>query len=440
METGMNRENDDSLIALAYSDLGGITRARVTFNKEIPRLLSTGVNWTAGNQVITPLDGLAPENPYGSQGDFRLIPDLSTEVDLRDMEDSGDPHFVICDAVTFDMEPWAACPRGQLKAAVADFEAETSLRVVSAFEHEFTLLGIDTPPPSVISLAGVRELRPLIEKTMEALRRANLEPQVWYPEFGPHQHECTVAPAEGIKGADRAVMFREVLREVFNHNGVGLTFSPVLDPEGIGNGMHVHLSLRDDEGNPVLADPAQRGGLSTVGARFAAGIVRHAPALTAFTAPSAISGGRMFPGRWSASHPTLSVQDREAALRICPTIGRTEQERAASFNIEYRASDATASPYLVLTALIRAGLEGIKQEYELPEFIDDPAAAEARGELDPLPRSIAESLDALEADPVVSGWFTDEFLTPYTVMKRYEHEQAEALDEKERHARYSEIY
>ena len=121
-----------------------------------------------------------------------------------------------------------------------------------------------------------------------------------------------------------------------------------------------HMSFVDQTGANALFDPAAPGRLSTIGAAFAAGIVRHMPALVAVTAPSVSSYMRLKPHNWSASYTWLGDQDREASLRICPTPTLGGKSPEKSFNIEFRACDATASPHLALGMLVRAGLEGIR--------------------------------------------------------------------------------
>jgi glutamine synthetase len=119
------------------------------------------------------------------------------------------------------------------------------------------------------------------------------------------------------------------------------------------------------------------------------------------------------------------VQNREAAIRICPSPKRDPAERGAAFNIELRSTDATASPYLTIGAVVRAGLEGIRKELPLPALLDcDPADLSDRERkergIEPLPGSLDRALDALEADRTVLGWFTPTMVEAYTSLKRFE--------------------
>jgi glutamine synthetase len=122
----------------------------------------------------------------------------------------------------------------------------------------------------------------------------------------------------------------------------------------------LHVSLLDLQGLP-LSDAGTSNGLSTLGQHWAAGILHYLPALCAFTAPTPVSYERLQPHHWSASYACLGQQNREAALRICPTVSLGGKSVAAQFNLEFRAMDATASPHLAMAALLIAGRLGIEQ-------------------------------------------------------------------------------
>lgn len=412
------------LAIFGYGDPGGGMRARVVPVNDLERHTEKGLPWTPGNMSLNIFGAIPADSPYGATGDARLRPDLNSKVSLGP---DTDDVLVMCDATQLDGSAWMHCPRTILKDALSRLEEKTGLRVVASFEHEFSITNWDGADQNPISYESIREVSEEVAQTLSRLEHAGLEPEIWFPEFGKNQHECTIAPSVGVEAADRAVIYREVVRESMRSFGREITFSPVLTPDGVGNGVHIHLSLIDADGNPVMYDPNAEGSISSVGHKFASGIVKHMAAVTALTAPSVISGFRMQPGRWSASHTVLSVQNRAAALRICPITGKTDEQRARGFNIEFRATDATASPYLALAALVYAGLEGIAGDYEpVPLFEGDitdfDEAALAEQGIDVLPQTLDESLAALKADEVAAGWFDEGFLTNYNVVKRSESE------------------
>jgi glutamine synthetase len=280
---------------------------------------------------------------------------------------------------------------------------------------------------------------------MAALDAAGCDPECFLPEYGRDQFEIVCGPAGAVQAADRAVSIREITRELATTLGWQASFCPKTDPDGVGNGVHIHLSLTDLQGNPVTFDASRPGRLSAHAGAFAAGIVRHMAALTALAAPSAVSYQRLKPHHWAASWTTLGEKDREATLRICPTSERPGYDPSRAFNMEFRAADATASPHLSLAMLIRAGIEGLKAGLDTPPIIKgdpDEMSAEDRARLGirRLPGSLGEALAALEADAVVCGWMSPTFLECWRGMRLKELEIVSGLDDAALCRRYAEVY
>jgi glutamine synthetase len=268
---------------------------------------------------------------------------------------------------------------------------------------------------------------------------------VFLPEYGEGQYEVPCAPAEGISGADRAAAMREVVREVARRLGYRASFVPKADPEGVGNGVHIHLSLLDLEDRPVFYDPERPGRLSTVGARFAAGILEHLPALCAFTAPSVVSYLRLVPHFWSAGFGCLGERNRETAIRIPPIVELSGGDPARQCNMEFRAADAAACPHLALAVLVLAGLRGLLDELPEPTLIeDDPTGLdeEERRRLGiiELPGSLEEALGALESDEVVRSWLSKDLLDCYSSVKRNEINLLKGAEPREACERYLRVY
>jgi glutamine synthetase len=210
------------------------------------------------------------------------------------------------------------------------------------------------------------------------------------------------------------------VREVARRLGRRVSFAPLHDPEGVGTGTHIHISLVDEAGRSLGYDPARAGGLSLIAGRFAAGVLRHLPAVLALTAPSPHSYARLVPHRWSAAAAVLGERNREAALRICPVVPLGGMTAQAQIHLEFRAADATASPYLALGALVSAGLEGIREELEPPPVVQAGQPIELERSQNAMPRSLAEALEALESDAVARAWLAPRLLDTYLGLKRLE--------------------
>ena len=242
------------------------------------------------------------------------------------------------------------------------------------------------------------------------------------------------------------MILRELTRATAQRMGQRASFVPIADPDTVGNGVHVHMSLRDRNNRPVSYDATQPYGLSETAGRFVAGILHHMPALCALTAPSVVSYLRLTPHRWSASWNNLGYRDREACVRICPVLDIADVPPIADqFNVEYRAADAAASPYIALGALIWAGLDGIRQGLPVPEATDEDLSnlgenvLKQRG-ITALPGFLEAALTALEQSSAAREWMGETFLDAYLRHKRTEIAIVKHLEPERQCARYAEVY
>jgi glutamine synthetase len=432
------------LTALVTCDLGAIVRGRAVFTDELDDHLQRGIGWVPANHSLTPLGSLADHSPFDSRGDLRLLPDLDTRA--RVGEDEGEPalDLVLCDIVETDGTPWGCCPRLFLREALRELEQEFSLRVQCSFEHEFQLLRSERAALP-FSLEAQRRAEPFASRAMAALAQAGAAPERFFAEFAPHQYELPVAPVDGLAAADRAVVLREVVRDVARRDGVRATFVPLLDPTAAGNGVHIHLRLLDAAGEPVLYREGAPAHMSPLGMSFAAGILGHARALSALTAPSPVSGARLAPHHWSAGAVSLAERNREALLRIPPLVELGGGELAPQLRLEYRGADAAANPYLALGAIVRAGTEGLRRQLPPPPLLEvDPTGLDGpdakRFGVGALPATLTQSLEALAGDETVRGWMDARLYEAYVGIKRAELDAAATLQTAEVCRRYAHIY
>ncbi|MFI0226082.1 glutamine synthetase family protein [Streptomyces lydicus] len=432
------RTDDYATVFVATCDLAGQVRGRAVPPSEHEALLRSGTGWVPANLAISSFGPIAPDNVFGSRGDLRLIPDAGSAVGIP--ADAAAPGMLLylADQRLPDGRPWACCPRTFLRDALADLRERTGLEVVAAFEHEFVLEGL--PESAPFSLRRFRDAEPFGSDLVRLLEHAGLEPETWIPEYGDGQFEVTLRPAPADIAADRAVLLKELVRDLARRRGLPVTFAPLLDAAGVGNGVHVHLSLRDADGRPVLYDPQRPGRLSALGARFSAGVLAHAPALTALTAPSPVSFLRLTPDRWSAGGVFLAERNREALLRICPTTELGRSGPAAQFNLEYRAADATANPWLALAVLVRAGLAGLTGDHDEPTVWPEDTDPSRLSQAPPLPATLDEALEALEKDHVVRSWFDPRLLATHLSVKRSELAQLDGLDDAARIRKVRNVY
>ncbi len=434
----------DDFVMVCYCDIAGQVRGKGFPAKDLDVRMTRGIGWTPTNILISAFGPIA-SSPFGSWGDLILMPDPATKVDVDFGDGSPPEHFYLSDVLNTDCTPWECCPRTFLKRALAALKTETGHQVVASLEQEFFYGGAEANASSSYNLSSVRRHGEFGGALLHALRMANVDVNSYLPEYGARQYEVTYRPGPAVRAADHALIVREIARATAHRLGHRASFAPMVASDGIGNGVHIHMSLRDEDGRPVTYDGKGRHGLSAVAGQFIAGILRHMPALCAITAPSMVSYLRLTPYRWSASYNNLGYRDREAGVRIAPAFATPGADVGEQYNFEYRAADAAANPYLALAVLIHAGLEGIANRLPPPEVTEthpaDFTAEELRRRgIVRLPQSLPEALQALEADAAVRSWFPPPLFDVYLRCKRWEVDFMGKLPVDEQCRRYVEVY
>jgi glutamine synthetase len=429
----------EELVFVATCDISGLARGKGFPARELPARLKKGVGWTGSNLMMSPF-GPIWDTPFGTAGDFMIVPDPAVEVRVDFGDGSAIEHFFLGDVCNTDGSAWECCSRDFLRRAVKQLDEVSGLRLVAAFEQEFFYTGTFDRPGDAYALGAFRRQGSFGETFIAALRAAGVIPDTFLAEYGPRQFEVTVMPQPALTAADHAVITREMARAAAHRLGHRVIFSPKPDPEFVGNGVHIHMSLVDAAGRPATraSGDAARGAppdameLSEPAQHFFAGVLHHMPAICAITAPSPVSYLRLVPNTWAPTAIDIVRQDRGANLRICPVFAAASPaEVTRQFHVEFRATDAAASPYLALGAVLFAGADGIRRGLPLPS---------AGGTAPHLPRSLPEALDRLAANETVAGWFGPTHFDAYMRFKRVEAEKVADLSPAELCARYAEVY
>ncbi|MGI9373966.1 MAG: glutamine synthetase [Hyphomicrobiales bacterium] len=401
---------DSDLIMICTHDIAGQLRGKAVPRRDVQSRSCTGIGWTPTNALITSFGPIAP-SPWGALGDLYIQPDFSTQVDLNLPEAGIYEAFVLGNIKTLDGNAWECCLRSQLTTALARLKEQHGLMIRASFEHEFHYSNSEAQPGLGYAYRAFRRLGKFPNKLMHVLDAAGLTLDTFMPEYGPGQCEVTIGHQTALRAADEAIILQELVRATARGLDGRASFSPMLDPEGVGNGLHLHFSFTNIKGGPVSYDPECPHGVSKKAGAFVAGVLKYMPDFLAFTASSIASYLRLTPHRWSAAFNNFGKQDREAAVRICPVFQpESEAQRAKMFNFEYRAADATASPYLILAALINAGVAGIDERLNTPKVTHQDISALSDDEhaehgVTRLPQTLEEALKNLTG----SEWAADSF-------------------------------
>jgi glutamine synthetase len=424
-----------SLVWFLYADHGGIIRGKSASVAALPSRMVTGIGHTVAMMAMSMLDHLQPVEGMSPVGEVRIMPDPATFVALPYAPGAG---AMVADLVQPDGGPWDGCARTYLKQAIAEL-AGNGYAADAAFEPEFTLgrreASPDGGPDRLVpnddslcySATGFHLAHDYAVELQRALQAQGMPVENYYPELGHGQQEMSVRHAGALRAADNQVLYRETVRGIAFRRGMWASLAPKPIADQAGNGCHLHVSLREmgpdgEPGEPVFYDAADRYRLSETGYHFIGGLLAHLPALVALTCGSVNSYRRLAPQMWSSAYTVYGMDNREAAVRICSPM---RDDPAGSVNLELKPSDSTGNPYLALGACIHAGLDGIRRKLDPGEAVNvDPAtltdAERAAVGAHRLPASLAEALDALQADDLLMESLGDLRRRAYLAVKRSE--------------------
>jgi glutamine synthetase len=269
------------------------------------------------------------------------------------------------------------------------------------------------PVPPYDHFADIRA-----EITLE-LEKAGLVVERQHHEVGTAgQAEINFRFDELLTTADNLMKFKYIVKNTAWRNGKTATFMPKPIFGDNGSGMHCHQSVWAD-GEPLFYDESGYAGLSDTARYYIGGILKHAPSLLAFTNPTVNSYHRLVPGFEAPVNLVYSQRNRSACIRI-PITGANPRAK----RIEFRCPDPSANPYLAFSAMLLAGVDGIKNKIEPPEPIDKDLyelPPDEFSEVATVPASLTAVMDTLEGDHeylLEGGVFTPDLIETWVDYKR----------------------
>jgi glutamine synthetase len=388
-------------LAMTWVDNSGVTRV-----KAVPiQRVEYAAEWGIGASPV--FDGFLPDDAIvagryagGPVGDLRLHPDLTRVTVLAEQ-----PGWAWAPAVRYQQDG-VVHPQDQRSVAGAAVAAlaEAGYAARMAFEIEWSLSTTEpdfTPAASGPAYGYTRlvERSDYLRDLLVALDGQGIPVDQIHPEYGSAQYEISVASEDPVGAADTFVLVRETIRALSMRYGLRASFSPKVVADGVGNGGHVHVSLWRDEVN-LFSAGSERHGMGKEAEAFTAGVLAHLPALLAIGAPSPASYLRLVPSHWAGPFQVWGLENREAALRLIT--GSPGNPSAA--NVELKAFDQSANPYLVVAGLLHTGMAGIAAAAELPDPVNiDPASLPAESQTAlRLPTSLQAATEAFEADELLA--------------------------------------
>jgi glutamine synthetase len=309
--------------------------------------------------------------------------------------------------------------RGVLHRVCREFLPEGSaLRVKTEPEFYFvTENGLPCDQGGYADTYPADPVADVLLKIASGIQKVGMKPHVAHHEAGAAQHEIEIEYDEVKKMADDVVLFKTVAHATSKANGLDVCFMPKPFQGGAGSGLHCHLQLWKEDKN--LFGDENTNGLSETAKMFAAGLLKHAPAITAIANPTVNSYKRLIPNHEAPVYMSWGPVNRTVLVRV-PLF--TTSQKAA---IEIRSPDPTVNPYLLFPALIASGMDGINSKLAPPQPTSEDVfslAPERREQLGikPLPKTLEESLDTLVADQCITKALGSELTDTYVAIKRKE--------------------
>ena len=417
------------LVRCLWADLSNIIRGRAIHINALRQHMINGVGLPASTMGLTITDLQAAPNLHGQ---VRLVADPST---FRIIQYAPNTAIMLSDLYETDLQPWTLCPRSFLKRMIADL-ADMGLHVQVGFELEF-YFGVRTNEGGFVpideslysSSLGMSVAGKVINEIVGSLDDQRIPVDHYHPESGHGQQELVLRPADPLTACDQIILARETIRSIAWSHGWYASFAARPFETQPPSGMHAHLSLWDRQAQNLMYKPAadQDGerlphAMHDEAHWFLAGVMRHLPALTALACPTVNSYRRLQPQAPVSPYVAWGYDNRQAMIRLVPLAW---SESLASANVEFKLADGAANAYLMMGALIAAGLDGLVNHLDLPEPVQssphllDTDTREAMG-IEPLPASLQAAVDALERDATLSAVLGSRMLETYLALKRQE--------------------
>lgn len=388
------RELNVKFIRLQFTDIYGMLKNIAITVEQLECALEKGV--TFDGSVI---DGQARLK----ESDMLLKPDPDTFVVFPWRPRTGAVARLICDVYNYEGTPFAGCPRSNLKRVLQEAK-QLGFTMKVGPEAEFYLFQTDEagqPTTQTHDKGGYFDLSPLDlgenarREMVLALEEMGFEIESSHHEVSPGQHEIDFKYDDALAIADKIVTFKFVVRTIAQRHGLHASFMPKPIANFNGSGMHIHQSLFKDNSNSFYAQDKPNQ-LSDIALGYIGGLLKHARAVCFVTNPIVNSYKRLIPGESAPIFLGWSEQHRSSILRI-------PMRRGVATRVEIRHPDPSCNPYLALSVMLKAGLDGITNKIspvaalEKDVYDMDKAELEALN-IQRLPKNIYEALEEFKKD------------------------------------------
>ena len=397
-------ERNIRFIRLWFTDVLGYLKSVAIAPAELANAFDEGIGFDG-----SAIEGFARTN----ESDMLAKPDPATFSILPWRTEAPGAARMFCDITLPNGDPSPADPRNVLRRTL-NKAAEMGYTCYTHPEIEFFLFKSQPTPgvkPEPVDQGGYFDHTPAVvghdfrRQAITLLEAMGISVEFSHHEGAPGQQEIDLRYADALSTADNIMTFRHVIKEVALEQGFYASFMPKPFTEHPGSGMHTHISLFEGEKNAFHDEKAEFN-LSPVGRSFVAGLLKHAPEITAITNQWVNSYKRLQGGGEAPALINWGQSARGALIRI----PQYKPNKENSTRIEFRSLDSAANPYLSFAVMLAAGLKGIEKKYVL----------EKTESALPLPANLEEAISQMEKSELVRETLGEDVFEYVLLNKRAE--------------------
>ncbi len=407
-------------VRLEYIDILGVNRGKILPIEMLEDMFEDGIAFCAAIMAIgydndvSDVEGLSSYN----YDDFKVMPD-PTKVFLLPYQEKT---ALILGDIYYHGEKMKQSPRWFLKNMIEEYR-KLGYDPIAASEMEFFLFNKDgqgemkpyTNETGNCYTSNVRiDPKDFFKELTKTLKGLDFNVLYMNHEFYSGQYEYNWKHAPALRAADETAIFKGICKDLAEQKDMVATFMGRPKNDNGGSGCHFHFSLNDlATGKNAFDDPTQPQGMSKVMRHFVAGVLKHAPALVAFLAPTINCYKRFLPDSFAPYYIGWGYDNRTTFVRI-------PGERGRATRAEIRAGSAASNPYLALASILAAGLDGIKNELEPPAIVTTDLYNDASLERKVVPKSLFRALRELEADEWMCQMAGKDLINNFVAVKNHE--------------------
>lgn len=404
------------VLRVTYLDILGVIRSKDLLVSQLDQVSHGGPAFCQGVWVTTTGGDVLDGNDLVSDGLEDFISQVVPE-SWRELPWERGVAYAVAGANNPDGSKNLLSPRNILELMVQKY-GELGLAPVVGPELEFYIAEQDENGKyrraiehkgQVYTAGSVVDPKGTFLHLLRMLDQMNIGIFAGNHEFSPSQYEINFWHGPALDAADRTLLMKTAIKEVVARAGQHATFCGKPWSDEGGSGFHLHFSVEDQKGTNVMHDGGQE--LSAVAKHMIAGILKHAHALTAICNPTINAFKRLGPDTLAPYRANWGLDNRSAMIRIPP-------ERGSGTRLEVRVADGAANPYLMIAAILAAGLDGIVNKLEAPEPVVGLSYDNESAPV--LPMSLEEALDALQKDTVLREILQGPIVDVFDVLKRDE--------------------